>query len=92
MTINPHDLSELLYNLGYYVDDDTGEVMVEIRPDGTTTYDKYLVAMVTTGRLITKRDENWQLKIYLPNWKCFDSMEEYCKVFPNEQQCKDYDV
>ena len=29
MRLNPHDLSELLYRLGYYVDDETGEVVTE---------------------------------------------------------------
>ena len=32
MRLNPHDLSELLDRLGYYVDDETGEVMLEIDP------------------------------------------------------------
>ena len=30
--MNPCDLSEILDRLGYYINDDTGEVMLEIDP------------------------------------------------------------
>ena len=63
--MNPCDLSEILDRLGYYINDDTGEVML---------------------------DPEYELGFYLPNWTCFNSMEEYCKVFPYEQQCKCYDI
>tara|TARA_R100000458_G_scaffold9335_1_gene7439 strand:+ start:673 stop:939 length:267 start_codon:yes stop_codon:yes gene_type:complete len=88
MTLNPHDLSELLYRLGYYVDDETGEVMIELdRP----VIDKFLTNLAVQGSLIMKRNAEYELGFYLPNWQCFSSMEEYCKVFPYEQQCKEYD-
>ena len=88
MTLNPHDLSELLYRLGYYVDDETGEVMIELdRP----IIDKFLTNLAVQGSLIMKRNAEYELGFYLPNWQCFSSMEEYCKVFPYEQQCKEYD-
>ena len=88
MTLNPHDLSELLYRLGYYVDDETGAVMIELdRP----VIDKFLTNLAVQGSLIMKRNAEYELGFYLPNWQCFSSMEEYCKVFPYEQQCKEYD-
>ena len=39
-----------------------------------------------------KRNPEYEIGFYLPNWTCFNSMEEYCKVFPYEQQCKSYDI
>ena len=91
MTLNPHDLSELLYRLGYYVDDSTGEVMVELDPCGPPIIDKFLTNLAVQGQLIMKRNAEYELGFYLPNWQCFSSMEEYCQVFPYEQQCKIYD-
>ena len=49
MTLNPHDLSELLYRLGYYVDDETGEVMVELDPCGPPLIDKFLTTLAIQG-------------------------------------------
>ena len=36
--MNPCDLSEILDRLGYYINDDTGEVMLEIDPCGPVSY------------------------------------------------------
>tara|TARA_R100000458_G_scaffold34165_1_gene31507 strand:+ start:493 stop:768 length:276 start_codon:yes stop_codon:yes gene_type:complete len=91
MMMNPHDLSELLYRLGYYVDDETGEVMIELDSDGPPLIDKFLTQLAIQGQLMVKRNHLAELGFYLPNWTCFNSMEEYCKVFPYEQQCKEYD-
>ena len=90
--MNPHDLSEILYRLGYYVDDETGEVMIELDPCGPPIIDKFLTTLAVQGQLIMKRNAEYELGFYLPNWTCFNNMEEYCKVFPYEQQCKTYDV
>ena len=91
MTLNPHDLSECLDRLGYYIDDETGEVFIELDPCGPPSIDKFLVTLASQGQLITKRNAAYELGFYLPNWQCFSNMEEYCKVFPYEQQCKIYD-
>jgi len=91
MSLNPHDLSEILDRLGYYIDDDTGEVLLELDPCGPPLIDKFLVTLASQGQLIIKRNPDFELGFYLPNWRAFNSMEEYCKVFPNEQQCKMYD-
>ena len=90
--MNPHDLSEILDRLGYYINDDTGEVMLEIDPCGPPIIDNLLVILAAQGLLQTKRNPEYELGFYLPNWRCFSNMEEYCKVFPYEQQCKSYDV
>ena len=50
-----------------------------------------LVLLASQGQLTTKRNAAYELGFYLTNWQCFTSMEEYCKVFPYEQQCKMYD-
>ena len=91
MRLNQHDLSELLDRLGYYVDDETGEIMIELDPCGPPIIDKFLVTLASQGQLITKRNPEFELGFYLPDWRCFNSMEEYCSVFPYEQQCKMYD-
>ena len=49
MRLNPHDLSELLYRLGYYVDDETGEVMIELDPCGPPIVDKFLTTLAVQG-------------------------------------------
>ena len=54
--MNPHDLSELLYRLGYYVDDQTGEVMIELNPCGPPLVDKFLTTLAVQGKLIMKRN------------------------------------
>ena len=90
--MNPCDLSEILDRLGYYLNDDTGEVMLEIDPCGPPVIDNLMVILAAQGLLITKRNPEFELGFYLPNWRTFNSMEEYCKVFPYEQQCKSYDI
>ena len=52
MTLNPHDLSELLDRLGYYIDDETGEVFIELDPCGPPSIDKFLVILASQGLLI----------------------------------------
>ncbi len=89
--INPCDTAELLDRLGYYVDDSTGEVFVHLEPCAPPTFDKFLFMLAVMGQLITKRNADFELGFYLPNWQCFNSMEEYCEVFPYDQQCKMYD-
>ena len=90
--MNPCDLSEILDRLGYYINDDTGEVMLEIDPCGPPVIDNLLVILASQGKLITKRNPEYEIGFYLPNLTCFNSMEEYCKVFPYEQQGKCYDI
>ena len=54
--MNPCDLSEILDRLGYYINDDTGEVMLEIDPCGPPVIDNLMVILAAQGLLITKRN------------------------------------
>ena len=65
--MNPCDLSEILDRLGYYIDDNTGEVMLEIDPCGPPIIDNLLVILASQGKLITKRNPEYEIGFYLPN-------------------------
>ena len=58
--MNPCDLSEILDRLGYYIDDNTGEVMLEIDPCGPPIIDNLLVILASQGKLITKRNPEYR--------------------------------
>ena len=47
--MNPCDLSEILDRLGYYINDDTGEVMLEIDPCGPPVIDNLMVILAAQG-------------------------------------------
>jgi len=87
--IRPIDLGELLESEGYALDQDTGEVYTE--PNGKRTL---LIILAGLGHLNVRherQDDDWKLCFFIPYWLAYDSMEEYCKAFPNEVQCKVYD-
>jgi len=91
--MNPHDLANVLDKKGYWIDDDTGEVSMSI--DTTLEEEKptdLLVLLAATGQLELRYDSLNDPKFFLKNWKCYESMEEYCKVHPHEPQCKTYDT
>tara|TARA_B100000945_G_scaffold63673_1_gene47622 strand:+ start:306 stop:587 length:282 start_codon:yes stop_codon:yes gene_type:complete len=90
--INVHDLAYLLEKKGYHVDDDDGEVFINYDPD-EENIDNLLIVLAAIGALKVKHDthEN-QVGFYLPNWKCYGSMEAYCEEFPNDPACKTYDT
>ena len=85
--INAHDLEELLQNEGYGIDQDTGEVY-----DNGEVSQKFLITLAACGTLNIKRDNFNEISFYIPHYCCYNSMEDYCQEFPNEQQCKYYDV
>ena len=33
-----------------------------------------------------------QLGFYLPHWRAYEDMEQYCKEFPQDPACLDYDA
>jgi len=88
--INPLDLAELLEKEGYGLDDDTGEVFVPYENDALNN--ELLITLSSLGKLNVGRNEDWKLCFYLPHWGCYTSMEDYCLEFPQEQQCKCYDL
>ena len=92
LMINPHDLAELLDRKGYYVDDDDGEVTASLDPYEDELDDLLiLLAAVECLQLKRKPVEN-QLGFYLPHWRAYEDMEQYCKEFPQDPACLDYDA
>jgi len=85
--INASDLEHLLQNEGYGIDQDTGEVY-----DNGEVSQKFLITLAACGTLNVKRDGFHEVGFYIPHYTCCNSMEDYCQEFPNEQQCKYYDV
>ena len=85
--INPIDLEDLLTDEGYGVDTDTGEVY-----DDRESSKKFLITLAACGTLNVKRSGLHSVGFYIPHYTCYNSMDDYCQEFPNEQQCKYYDV
>ena len=85
--INAPDLEELLQNEGYGIDQDTGEVY-----DNGEVSQKFLITLDACGTLNVKRDGFHEVGCFIPHYTCYNSMDDYCQEFPNEQQCKYYDV
>ena len=90
--INVPDLAQLLDRKGYYIDDDNGEVVLNYDPE-EDNIDDLLIILTAVGALHVKyKPEENQLGFFLPNWKCYSSMEAYCEEFPNAPACKTYDT
>ena len=85
--INAPDLEDLLLDEGYGVDEDTGEVY-----DDGESNKKFLITLAACGTLNVKRSPYYGIRFYIPHYTCYNSMDDYCQEFPNEQQCKYYDV
>ena len=83
--IPPLDLAELLQEDGYELDLETGEVY-------TRDNEWLLMLLASAGNLRVKRNHHHELGYYIPHWKAFDSLEDYCNEFPHEQQCKCYEL
>ena len=86
-TIDPLDLAELLEREQYLIDEDTGEVYPH-----PTKSEWDLILLASEGNLRVKRNAQHELGYYIPHWECYNSLEDYCKEFPYEQQCKCYEV
>ncbi len=86
-TIDPLDLAELLEREQYQIDEDTGEVYPH-----PTKSEWDLILLASEGNLKVKRNALHELGYYIPHWECYDSLENYCKEFSHEQQCKCYEV
>ena len=50
------------------------------------------ILLAAVGKLEVKLNHQGEHGFFLPHWKSFNSIEEYCEDFPSEQQCKKYDV
>jgi hypothetical protein len=82
MTLNPHDLADLLSLQGFLVDYDTGEIDY---PDDMDI--SLLITLAASGKLDVGRD----LSFVIPDLTIVD-MDTYCEYYPNDPQCKCYDV
>jgi len=89
--INVHDLAQLLDRKGYYIDDEDGEVLLNLADESNV--DDLLIILAAVGALQVKHKtlEN-ELGFYLPHWKCYNNLESYCEDFPNYPACKCYDL
>ena len=89
--INVHDLAQLLDRKGYYIDDEDGEVLLNLADESNV--DDLLIILAAVGALQVKNKtlEN-ELGFYLPHWKCYNNLESYCEDFPNYPACKCYDL
>ena len=89
--INVHDLAQLLDRKGYYIDDEDGEVLLNLADESNV--DDLLITLAAVGALQVKNKtlEN-ELGFYLPHWKCYNNLESYCEDFPNYPACKCYDL
>ncbi len=91
-TINVQDLALLLDAKGYWVNDDTGEIYRLDDVMHPKEPSDLMVLLAAIGRLDVKLNHQGELGFFLPNWKAFNNIEEYCEDFPADQQCKNYDV
>ena len=89
--INVHDLAQLLDRKGYYIDDEDGEVLLNLADESNV--DDLLITLAAVGALQVKNKtlEN-EVGFYLPHWKCYNKLESYCEDFPNYPACKCYDL
>jgi hypothetical protein len=88
MALNPCDLADLLSVHGYYVDYDTGEVdhyTNDINEDKSL-----LIILAALGRLEVQYIDG-EPAFFINNLAVTD-MESYCEMYPNDPQCKVYDV
>jgi hypothetical protein len=88
MALNPCDLADLLSVHGYYVDYDTGEVdhyTNDINEDKSL-----LIILAALGRLEVQYIDG-EPSFFINNLAVSD-MESYCEMYPNDPQCKVYDV
>ena len=88
MALTPCDLADLLSDHGYLVDYDTGEVdQYKNDPNKDRTF---LILLAAMNKLdVQYLDGLWAFFISDLN---ISAMESYCKAYPNDQQCKCYDV
>lgn len=86
MTLNPHDLADLLSLQGFLVDYDTGEIEY---PDDKDI--SLLITLAASGKIEVGRDVFTNTTFFVPDLTIVD-MDTYCEQYPNDPQCKCYDV
>jgi hypothetical protein len=91
-TINVHDLALLLDAKGDWINDESGEVYRLDAVMHPKEPSDLMVLLAAMGKLEVKLNHQGEHGFFLPHWKSFNSIEEYCEDFPSAKQCKKYDV
>lgn len=84
--MNYLDLADALNDAGYEVDYDTG--LVDYRSIGSS---ELLITLYALDKLEIHHDLDGRPEYYIPHLAVCD-MQSYCDQFPNDPQCKCYDV
>jgi hypothetical protein len=84
--MNYLDLADALCDAGYEVDYDTG--LVDYRSMGSP---ELLITLYALDKLEIHHDLDGRPEYYIPHLAVCD-MQSYCDQFPNDPQCKCYDV
>ncbi len=84
MALNPCDLADLLCANGMLVDYDTGEIEHEVSDE------TLLILLAALGKLDVIHLDG-QPTFFIPDLSVSD-METYCELYPNDPQCKIYEV
>ena len=91
--INAIDFGEVLEELGYIVNDETGEVYTPADHVQFFNAQRFLLMLTLDGHLYIDRDHIERCMTYfIPHYKCFNSMEDYCQEHAEDPQCLLYDV
>ena len=87
MALNPCDLADLLCASGMLVDYDTGEIEHEVDDESL------LILLAAMGKLDVQCHPytNEKPTFYITDLTISD-MESYCEVYPDDPQCRIYDV
>ena len=85
--MNPSDLADLLNYEGFYVDYGTGYVS----PYDEDESSDVLLLLAALGKLEVRRDLEGTPEYFIPHLH-IGNMQQYCQAFPNDPQCKCYDV
>jgi len=88
MALNPCDLADLLSTFGYFVDYDTGEVDHYLNDKQTDK--SLLIILAALGKLEVQYIDG-EPAFFINNLAVSD-MDSYCEMYPNDPQCKFYDV
>ena len=91
--INAIDFGDVLEELGYIVNDETGEVYTPADHVQFFNAQRFLLMLTLDGHLIIDRDHIERCMTYfIPHYKCYNGMEQYCEEHADDPQCLLYDV
>jgi len=85
--MNPSDLADLLYYEGFDVDYGSGHINTELQGVSNDV----LIILAALGKLEVRRDLEGNPEYFIPHLH-IGNMQQYCQSFPEDPQCKCYDV